>query len=67
VDQRFDRGLPFRELLFGLRKLLDIPGGVLKGDELAAAGQRDWIVERALPTPWVLYAKRSALSCVKER
>jgi hypothetical protein len=40
---------------------------LLKNDKLPAAGQRDWIVERALPTPWVLYAKRSALSCVKER
>lgn len=32
MDQRFDRGLPFLEPLFGFRKLLDMFGGVLKGD-----------------------------------
>jgi hypothetical protein len=49
-EQRFDRGLPLRELLFGLREFLDISGGVLEGDELPAAWQRDWIVERTFPT-----------------
>jgi hypothetical protein len=50
-EQRFDRGLPLREILLRLRKLLDIFGGVLKGDELAPAGQRDRIVERTFPAP----------------
>jgi hypothetical protein len=48
---------PFLDLLFGLRQLLDISGGILEGDELAAAGQRDWIVERSFP----------ALGCVTRR
>src|ERR1700730_10100152 len=39
-EQRFDRCLPFLDLLFGLRKLLDMSGGILESDELAAAGQR---------------------------
>jgi hypothetical protein len=36
---RFDRGLPFLELLFGLRKLLDLflAASVLKRDEPATA------------------------------
>jgi hypothetical protein len=51
-DQGFDRGLPLWELLFGLGKLLDIFGGVLKGDELAAARQRDRIIERTFPPRW---------------
>jgi hypothetical protein len=50
-EHRFDRGLPLRELLFGLRKHLDISGGVLEGDELPAARQRDRIIELAFPTP----------------
>jgi hypothetical protein len=44
---RFHGGLPLRELLLGLRKLLDIFGGVLESDELAAAGQIDRIIEFA--------------------
>jgi hypothetical protein len=40
-QHRFDRGLPLCKILFGPRKLLGIFGGVLEGDELAAAGQRD--------------------------
>jgi hypothetical protein len=52
-DQKhcFDRSLPFIELLFSLGELLDISGGVLEGDELATARQRDRIVELALPAP----------------
>jgi hypothetical protein len=50
-EHRFDCGLPLAEVLFGLGQLLDIFGGILERVELAAAGQRDWIVERALPTP----------------
>jgi hypothetical protein len=49
--QKFDRGPPFLELLFGRRQLLDISAGILEGDKLAAAGQRDRIFEFALPTP----------------
>jgi hypothetical protein len=48
-EHRFERSLPLRELLFGLRKLLDIFGGVLRGDELATAWQRDRFVERSFP------------------
>jgi hypothetical protein len=50
-EQRFDRGLPFLELLVGLRELLDIFGGVLESDKLAATRQRDGIVERTFPAP----------------
>jgi hypothetical protein len=50
-DQDFNGSLPLLELLFGLRELLDISGGILEGYELAAAGQRDRIVEPAFPTP----------------
>ncbi len=52
-----DRILPFLDLLFGLRQLLDISGGILEGDELATAGQRDRIVEWPVP----------ALGCVTRR
>jgi hypothetical protein len=48
-EQRFDRGLLFRGLLFGLREPLDIFGGVLEGDKLTAAGKRDRIIERPFP------------------
>src|SRR6267378_274699 len=37
------------EILLGLGKLLDIFRGVLEGDELAAAGQGNGIVEGARP------------------
>jgi hypothetical protein len=47
--QGLDRILPFLDLLFGLRQLLDISGGILEGDELATLGQRDRIVERPVP------------------
>ena len=43
------RGLPLLEVLLGLGKLLDVFGGVLEGDELAAAGQGNRIVEGARP------------------
>jgi hypothetical protein len=36
--------------MLGLRQLLDISGGVLEGDELATAGQRDRFIELAFPT-----------------
>jgi hypothetical protein len=44
------RSLPLRELLFGLGELLDVCGGVLEGDEMAAPGKGNRIVERPLPT-----------------
>ena len=48
------RSMPMRAImvgpLFGLGELLDIFGGVLEGDELAAAGQRNRIIERPLLT-----------------
>jgi hypothetical protein len=50
-DQDFNGSLPLLDLLFGLRQFLDIPGGILEGDELAAAGQRYRFFELALPTP----------------
>jgi hypothetical protein len=64
-EHRFNCSLPLRELLFGPGKLLDIFRGVLKGEKLPASGQRDWIVERALPTLGCF--TRSAPTCVKER
>jgi hypothetical protein len=48
-DQRFDCGLPFLDLLLGLRQLLNIFAGVLESDKLAAAGQRYRIFERPVP------------------
>ena len=48
-EQGFNRGLPLLEILLGLGKLLDIVRGVLEGDELAAAGQGNGIVEGARP------------------
>jgi hypothetical protein len=50
-DQGFNGGLPLLDLLFGLRQLLDISGGILESDKLAAARQGDGIVELAFPTP----------------
>src|SRR5258708_39635272 len=49
-DQRLDRGPPLLELLFVLRQLLNILGGVLERGKVAAAGQRNWIVETAAPS-----------------
>jgi hypothetical protein len=48
-EKGLDGILPFLDLLFGLRKLLNISGRVLEGDELPAARQRDRIIERAFP------------------
>ena len=45
-DQRLDRGLPLREILLGLGKLLDIVRGVLERDELATAGQGNGILRK---------------------
>jgi hypothetical protein len=40
-DQGFRRSLPLRSLMLSLRKLGDVPAGILERDELATAGQRD--------------------------
>jgi hypothetical protein len=47
--QRFDRGLPFRQLGFLLRKCGDVIGSVSQRDELAI-GQYDRLVKLAPPT-----------------
>ena len=49
TDQAADRGLPFLEILLGLWKLLDIFGSFFEGDERAAAGQGNGIIEAAEP------------------
>ena len=49
-DQGLHRSLPFRRLVLGLGQLGDEGPGILERDEFAAAGQRDRIVERALPS-----------------
>ena len=49
-DQGFHRCLPFRGLVLGIRKPRDEFAGILKRDDLAAAGKRDWIVEPAWAT-----------------
>jgi hypothetical protein len=48
-DQRLHRGLPFGCFVLGLRQCGDVVAGVLQGDELAAAGKRDRIIERPFP------------------
>jgi hypothetical protein len=35
--------------MLGFRKLLDVAAGILERDELAAARQRDGLVERSFP------------------
>ena len=46
--------------MLGSRKLRDVFGGILERHELVAAGQRDRIVERALPALWRHQANISA-------
>jgi hypothetical protein len=48
-DQGFHCSLPFRGRMLGLRKLRDVLAGILKGDELAPAWQRYWIIKSPLP------------------
>ena len=38
-DLAFDRRLPLAEILLGFGQFHDVAGGILKGDELAAAGR----------------------------
>ena len=49
-QQAFHRGLPFGGVVLRFRKLGDISAGVLQGDKLATARQRDWIVKLTLPS-----------------
>jgi hypothetical protein len=49
-QQAFHCRLPFRGIMFGLRKLRDVVAGLLERDELAPAGKRDRIVELLRPT-----------------
>ena len=62
-EQGFNRGLPLVEQLLGLGELLDVFRGVLQGNDLATVGQRDPVVETALP-PARHQANRSAPACV---
>src|SRR6267142_1267351 len=48
-DKRLDSGLPLIELLFGLRKLGDVVGGVAQSHQIAPAGWQDRIIETASP------------------
>jgi hypothetical protein len=50
-NQGFRRRLPFSGLMLGLRKLCDVVAGILERDKLAAAWERNWIVEQTFPTP----------------
>jgi hypothetical protein len=50
ADQAGHRGLPFLEVLLGLRQFHDVGGGILKRDELPTARQRYRIVKRSFPT-----------------
>jgi len=43
--QRFNRRAPCLRVVLALRQLGDVVGGVAQGEELAAAGQGDWVVE----------------------
>ena len=58
-DQGLHRGLPLRRLVLCLGHLCDVGPGILERDELAAAGQRDWLVERA-PSTRVRHLGRAA-------
>ena len=49
-DQAFHRRLPLWRAVFGLRKLRDVVAGILERDKLAAAGERNGIIERTFPT-----------------
>jgi hypothetical protein len=49
TDQTTDRGLPFCEVLLGLRQIHDGIGTVFERDELSTARQRYRIVELSLP------------------
>jgi hypothetical protein len=56
--------LPLAEILLGFGQFHDVAGGILKGDELAAAGQRDRIGEGTLPARRCHQANSSAPAAV---
>jgi hypothetical protein len=49
-DQRFHGRLPLRGRVLGFRQFRDVIAGILEGDELAAARQRDRFLKTPLPT-----------------
>lgn len=48
-QQRVHGGLPFFGIVFCLRQLGDVERGVAEGDQLAPAGQVDWIEKPLIP------------------
>ncbi len=54
AEQAFDRGLPLIELLVSRRKSGDVVASVFEGDECAAIGRYDRVVERSFPALWGL-------------
>jgi hypothetical protein len=48
-DQGLHCRLPVRGFVLGFRKLRNVLAGVLQRDELAAAGQWNWFVEKTFP------------------
>ncbi len=50
-DQGFHRRLPFLGLMLGLRQVRDVTAGILEGDKLATARERDGFFKLSLPTP----------------
>jgi hypothetical protein len=49
-EQPFNRSLPLRELLFGLRKFLDIFGGVIERANWRPREKRDRVIEQTFPS-----------------
>ena len=64
-QERFYRGLPFLELLLGLWKLLDIFGSFFEGDERAAVGQGNRIIEAVEPGHSGQFVGAQALTYIK--
>jgi hypothetical protein len=48
-DQRLHGRLPLCSLMLGFWQLRDVVAGIFKGDEVATARQRYWIVEGTFP------------------
>jgi hypothetical protein len=49
ADQATNRGLPFLEVLLGLRRFQDVIGGVFEREQLATAAKWNRIIEFARP------------------
>jgi hypothetical protein len=56
------RRLPFRRVVLTLRQGRDEVADIAQGAELAAIGQRDWIVEGAVPA----FVTHRAAGCVPD-